>query len=72
MSSVLEGLEGVICHMDDTLIHGHTQEVHNIRVRQALDQIHNAGLTLTAVLDDTRPPAKFVSEKVRFLERSLP
>ncbi|XP_015747739.1 PREDICTED: uncharacterized protein K02A2.6-like [Acropora digitifera] len=46
MSSVLEGLEGVICHMDDTLIHGPTQEVHDTRVRLVLDRLQNAGIML--------------------------
>ena len=39
MSSVLEGLEGVICHMDDTLIHGPTQEVHDTQVRLVLNRL---------------------------------
>ena len=29
MSRILEGLDGIICHMDDILIHGPTQEIHD-------------------------------------------
>ena len=32
MSSILEGLEGVICHMDDVLIHGVDVFEHDARV----------------------------------------
>ena len=46
MSSVLEGLQGIVCHMDDTLIHGPTQEVHDTRVRLVLNQLSNAGIKL--------------------------
>ena len=46
MSRILEGLEGVICHMDDILIHGPTQDIHDQRVRQVLDRLTTAGVTL--------------------------
>ena len=46
MSSVLEGLKGIICHMDDTLIHGPMQEVHDTRVRLVLNRLSNAGIEL--------------------------
>ena len=36
MSHMLEGLDGVICHMDDILIHGPTQEIHDQRVWRVL------------------------------------
>ncbi|XP_067911190.1 zinc finger matrin-type protein 5 isoform X3 [Heterodontus francisci] len=32
MSTFLEGLEGIICHMDDVLIHGANQEEHDTRM----------------------------------------
>ena len=46
MSQILEGLDGVICHMDDILIHGPTDAVHNDRVRQVLARLQEAGITL--------------------------
>ena len=60
MSSVLEGLEGVICHMDDTLIHGSTQEVHDARVRLVLERLQNAGITLN-------DKCEFSKQKIKFL-----
>ena len=60
MSSVLEGLEGVICHMDDTLIHGPTQEVHDTQVRLVLNRIQNAGITL-----DNK--CEFLKHRITFL-----
>ena len=46
MSEILSGLDGVICHMDDILIHGQTQDEHDNRVRAVLERIQKAGLTL--------------------------
>ena len=46
MSRILEGLEGVICHMDDILIHGTTQDIHDQRVRHVLKRLSAAGVTL--------------------------
>ena len=46
MSSILEDLEGVICHMDDVLIHGVDVAEHDARVRAVLNRISEAGLTL--------------------------
>ena len=37
MSRILEGLDGMVCHMDDILIHGETQELHDSRVRKVLN-----------------------------------
>jgi transposase InsO family protein len=46
MSQILEGLQGVICHMDDILIHGTNQHEHDSRVRAVLQRLRDAGLTL--------------------------
>ena len=46
MSSILEGLEGVICHMDDVLNHGVDVSEHDARVRAVLNRISEAELTL--------------------------
>ncbi|XP_064487367.1 uncharacterized protein K02A2.6-like [Ornithodoros turicata] len=34
MARILEGLEGVLCHMDDVLIYGCTEEKHSQRLRK--------------------------------------
>ena len=36
MSHILEGLEGVICHMDDILVHAPNQQSHDQQVRRVL------------------------------------
>ena len=46
MSRILEGLDGTVCHMDDILIHGETQELHDSRVRKVLQRLKDAGVTL--------------------------
>ena len=49
MSQILEDLEGVICHMDDILIHAADQAEHDKRVRAVLVRIQEAGLTLNTI-----------------------
>ena len=49
MSQILEDLRGVICHMDDILIHAADQEEHGKRVRAILGRIQEAGLTLNTI-----------------------
>ena len=46
MSDILEGLDGVICRMDDILIHGRNHMEHDARVRAVLFRRQRAGLTL--------------------------
>ncbi|XP_065192403.1 uncharacterized protein K02A2.6-like [Sycon ciliatum] len=46
MSAILQGLEGVVCQMDDILVHGRTQEEHDHRLRAVLTRLVLAGLTL--------------------------
>lgn len=46
MSRILEGLDGVLCQMDDVLIHGRDETEHNTRVIAALKRIEAAGVTL--------------------------
>jgi hypothetical protein len=61
MSGILEGLDGVICHMDDIPIHSTTQEEHNKRVRAVLQRLHDAGLTLNY------DKCEFSKREIRFL-----
>ena len=46
MSAILEGLDWVICRIDDILIHGRNQIEHDVRVRAVLLRLQEAGLTL--------------------------
>ena len=46
INQILAGQEGALCHMDDVLIFGHTQQEHDSRVNAVLTKIQAAGLTL--------------------------
>ena len=46
MTGILQGLEGIACHMDDILVHGVDQGKHDQRVRAVLQRLQSAGLTL--------------------------
>ena len=46
MSKILEGLEGVVCLMDDVLIFGKDKEEHDQRLKQVLERIQAANVTL--------------------------
>ena len=48
MNQILSGHEGTLCHIDDVLIFGKTQQEHDARLCSALVQIQSAGLTLNA------------------------
>ena len=42
MSEILEGLEGVVCMVNDILVHGWTQEEHDKQLDAALERIAQA------------------------------
>jgi len=46
MEKLLQGLDGVVCFMDDVLIYATTEEEHDQRLRSVLDRIASAGVTL--------------------------
>lgn len=46
MDSILSGLEGVLCLMDDICIFGATENEHDLRVKNVLERLSSAGLTL--------------------------
>ena len=48
MSEILRRLEGVVCLIDDILIHGQTQEEHDERLKAVLQRLQDANLTLNA------------------------
>ncbi|KAL2098368.1 hypothetical protein ACEWY4_007575 [Coilia grayii] len=62
MVKVTEGLEGVICHMDDVLIWGSMQAEHDARVHAVLQKAQEAGITLnTAKCEFSKTTVKFLS-----------
>ena len=46
MSELLQGIDGVVVLIDDTLIAGKTKEEHDHRLNQVLTRLEKAGLTL--------------------------
>ena len=48
MSDILSDLEGVVCLINNVLVHSKTQEEHDCRLRKVLERIKQVGLTLNA------------------------
>ncbi|KAI4905796.1 hypothetical protein NFI96_024894, partial [Prochilodus magdalenae] len=46
MSRILEGLDGVMCQMDDVLVFGDTQAQHDTRLSAVLERLQEAGAVL--------------------------
>lgn len=61
MSFMLEGLEGVVCQMDDVLVYGETQESHDDRLLKVLKRLEENGVTLKA------EKCEFSRDSVKFL-----
>ena len=57
---MLEGMEGVVCHMDDILVHGTDQTQHDARVRAVLQRLQAAGLTLNNKCEFSKTSIKFL------------
>ena len=54
MSKILEGLDGVVCLMDDVLVFSKDQEEHNRRLKQVLEQVEAAKVTLKMCIQPVR------------------
>ena len=61
MSTLLEGIDGVVCLMDDILIHGTTQDEHDSRLMEVLRRLEAAGVTLN------KEKCEFSQKQVPFL-----
>ena len=61
MSTILKGLQGVLCLIDDILIFGKDKEQHDERLFAALERIQKAGVTLNA------EKCKFWCDKLKVL-----
>ena len=46
MASILAGLDGVQCYLDDIIIHGDTLEAHDTNLRAVLLRLQSVGVTL--------------------------
>ena len=65
MSDILAGLEGVVCMIDDILIHGSTQEEHDQRLAAVLERLRKAKVTLNLA------KCEFSKSRVKFLGQIL-
>ena len=61
MAEILQDLEGVVCHMDDILVHGQNHEEHEKRLKAVLHRLQGAGLTLNPT------KCEFLRAEVKFL-----
>ena len=61
MMETLEGLEGDECQIDDIVVHGRTQEIHDKRLHQVLDRLETANITLN--LDK----CEFIKSQIKIL-----
>ena len=61
MSEALSGLTGVVCMMDDVLIHGTTTEEHDERLEKVLQRLQELGMTLNSA------KCQFAQKSIKFL-----
>ena len=61
MSDILSDLEGVVCMMDDVLVHGQTQEEHDQRLDTVLQRMKEVGMILN------KDKCHFSQNQVKFL-----
>ena len=62
IQDIVEGLEGVVCHMDDLLVFSSVSaEEHDSRLRNVLERLRAAGMTLNA------KKCRFRQQSVKFL-----
>ena len=58
---MLHDLQGVVCLVDNILVHGRTQEEHDQQLRAVLHRVRAAGLTLS------KEKCEFSKKKIKFL-----
>ena len=66
MNTILDGLAGVLCLMDDILIFGKDQKEHDTRLTAALERIQAAGVTLN------KDKCEFNKTSLTFLGHTVP
>ena len=65
MSNILNGLEGVVCMIDDVLVHGKTQLEHDQRLTAVLDRLRKAKVILN------KEKCEFSKHSIRFLRQVI-
>ena len=60
MNKILEGVPGVICLMDDVLIHGTITEERDQRVDEVMERIQRSGMTLNNKCEFSMTRTKFL------------
>ena len=65
MSRILEGLEGVLCQMDDVLVYAETQSTHDGRLWKVLKRLEENGVTLkTEKCEFSKSSVKFLGQVI--------
>lgn len=64
MTEILEGTEGVICHMDDVLVHAPDQATHDRNTRVVLQKMAEAGLTLNEKCEFSQDSITFLGHVI--------
>ena len=65
MSEILEGLEGVVCQMDDILVYGSDQTEHDRRLHAVLVKLQDSGITLN------EEKCEFSKSEIKFIGHIL-
>ena len=65
MSEVLQGLNGVVCLVDDILVYGNTKEQHDTHLMAVLQRIRESGLTLS------KDKCEFNQTHIKYLGQSI-
>lgn len=60
MTQILEGIPGVVCHMDDILVTGATLSEHDRRLEEVLSRLKTAGVTLNEKCEFAKTSVKFL------------
>ena len=60
MNKILSGLDGFVCHTDDILVHAADKETHDRRLRQVMERLREAGLTLNDKCEFSKSSLKFL------------
>ena len=61
MSEILEGLDGVVCQMDDILVYVSDQTEHDKRLHTVLAKLQDSGITLN------KEKCEFSKSKIKFV-----